>query len=131
MKIQSGLLRVKKIISEVPAYGKLIAVVIFLTHGVADYITTLTAYLIAKNRGISFSDVEKNSLLSGSYPIQMLVVIIGSACLISIVCLLSYYVIEREGDQYNRLFAHVLFTVLAGFGVYIVVNNILFLAEFV
>lgn len=131
MNTQSALLRVKNIVSEVPAYGKLVAVVIFLTHGVADYITTLTAYLIAGNRGMSFSDVEKNPLLSGADPIEMFVVIIGSAGLISIVCLLSYYVIEREGGRYNRLFAHVLFTILAGFGVYIVVNNILFLVEFV
>lgn len=130
MNTQSGLLRVKKIISEVPAYGKIIAVVIFLTHGIADYITTLTAYLIAGNRGMSFSNVEKNPLLSEADPIGLLVIIIGSAGLISIVCLTSYYVIEKEGNRYNRLFAHALFTLLAGFGVYIVANNVLFLAEF-
>lgn len=131
MDVQHGLRRVKNEFGNIHSYGKAIIIGVFLTHGVFDYITTITAYLVADRRGISFSNIEKNPLVAGSNPFEMFVIIVGSALLISLVCAISYLVIDEKGGKYNRIFGDFLFTILVLIGAYININNLFFLSEFV
>ena len=131
MSIRDGLHRIKREFGSIHAYGKATVIGVFLTHGVIDYLTTITAYAVAESRGLNFADVEKNPFVAGSTPFEIFLIVVGSAFVISLVCAISYRIIEKEGGMYNRIFADFLFTVLVLMGAYININNLIFLSEFV
>lgn len=111
---------------ELHATGKALTVLIFLTHGILDYITTFIGYYATTSRGGSFAEVEQNSIIAHSGPLEMFFIIVGGALLMSILVVSVYSANQKieSKEQFNRRLADFLFGLIALFGVLLVANNL-------
>lgn len=105
--------------------GKFLTATIFVTHGLLDYMTTLVGYYVVTSRGSSFADVEQNSIIANSGPIEMFFIIVGGALLMSLGTVYVYRGNQKieSGKGLNRRLADFLFGLIALSGVFLVLNN--------
>jgi hypothetical protein len=113
--------------NETHKYGQFICLGIFTTHGILDYLTTATGYLITKQASIPFQSLEKNPILKGSNLIEMFLIIVSTAFIISLIPIFVYKINRKYEDdcQKNRRFADFLFSLILLIGIVLVVNNLL------
>lgn len=120
----------RKLISiykETHEYGKFVAIGIFVTHGLIDYLTTATGYLLTKGTPVEFSSVEKNPLIADANLFEMFVIIVLTSFVMSFLVILVYKANRKFEDKnlYNRMFADFLFTIILILGIALVINNII------
>lgn len=115
---------VSNIYHDTHSKGKVLALIVFATHGILDYLTTITAYYIINLRGGDFSDVEANVLISGSDPVEMFFIIVGGSAVISIIMIITYYFNRTLSESgLERWKIDLSFGVIAIMGIALVANN--------